>query len=150
VKEKISIIKVVVPSAILFILGTIFSYFVLIPPTFSILYSYTEGINASPFFTVNEFIGLVVSLLFATGLMFLLPVCMILLTRFGIVSPHIWQEQWRYALLFFLIVSAIITPDGSGVTMLLLSVPMVGLYGIGYIFSKKVSLDSRKIGIRNS
>jgi len=136
IQERRSVLKVAVPSSLLFALGAAFSYFVIIPPTFSLLYTYTENISAIPYFAVGEFVSIVLALIFATGLMFLLPVVMILLSRFGIVKPYFWQTQWRYALLFFLIVSAIITPDGSGVTMMLLSIPMAGLYGVGCIFSR--------------
>ena len=136
--EKLSVLKVAVPSALLFALGAVFSYLVLIPPTFSLLYAYTDSIGATPFFTVNEFIGIVLALIFATGIMFLLPVSMALLSRFGILPQGFWQAQWRHALLFFLVVSAIITPDGGGVTMVLLSVPMAGLYGVGCIVSRNV------------
>ena len=138
VHERLSVLKVVIPSAFLFALGVVFSYFVLIPPTFSILYGFTGNIGATPFFTANEFVGTVLALAFATGIMFLLPVCMALMSRFGVVPSNFWKAQWRYALLFFLIISAIITPDGSGVTMVLLSLPMSGLYGIGYIASSKM------------
>lgn len=144
VRERLSILKVVIPSAILFALGVVFSYFVIIPPTFSLLYKYTGGIGATPFFTASEFIGTVLALAFATGIMFLLPICMVLLSKFGVVPYNFWRMQWRYALLFFLIVSAIITPDGSGVTMILLSVPMSVLYGIGYIASNKVGAGRKK------
>ncbi|MFC1734074.1 twin-arginine translocase subunit TatC [candidate division KSB1 bacterium] len=143
-KEKISMLKVALPSALLFILGSLFAYLVLIPPTFSILYSYTDTIGAAPFFTVNEFVSLVLALVMATGIMFLLPVFMTLLSRFGLVPRDFWRENWRYALLIFLIVSAIITPDGSGVTMVLLSVPMAGLYGIGYLASQRPKTGNRK------
>jgi sec-independent protein translocase protein TatC len=138
-KEKFTILKVAVPSAFLFALGAIFSYFILIPPTFSLLYVYTESIGATPLFTVNEFIGIVLALIFATGIMFLLPVVMTLLSRFGIIKPVFWKENLHYAMLSFLIISAIITPDGSGVTMVLLSIPMAGLYGVGYVFSQNTS-----------
>mgnify|MGYP001594094625 CR=1 FL=1 len=137
-REKIATLKVVAPSALLFLIGARFSYTVIIPPTFAVLYSYSGAIGATPFFTANEFAGLVLALIVASGIMFLMPVCMILLSRLGVVSPDFWKSQWRYAILLFLITSAIITPDGSGVTMMLLSAPMAGLYGIGYIVSRKL------------
>ncbi|MCW9054564.1 MAG: twin-arginine translocase subunit TatC [Candidatus Pacebacteria bacterium] len=130
-REKRTIFAVAFLSALLFALGGLFSYLVLIPPTFDILYVYTGAIDAAPFFTVNEFVGLVLSFVLATGILFLLPVVQVLLTRLGIVSPQFWRQQWRYALVVFLVVSAIITPDGSGVTMVFLSLPMTGLYLIG-------------------
>jgi len=92
-EEKKSVLKVVLPSGLLFIFGSLFAYLVLIPPTFSILYSYTETIGAAPLFTVNEFVSLVLALVIATGIMFLLPVFMALLSRFGLVSRYFWREN---------------------------------------------------------
>ncbi len=56
---------------------------------------------------------------------------MISLTFLGIIPSIFWREKWRYALLTFLLFSAIITPDGSGVSMMLLSLPLSGLYAVG-------------------
>jgi len=133
--EKKAILAVAIPSALLFALGSLFSYFVLIPPTFDILYSYTGLIDAAAFFAVNEFVNLALALMLAVGVMFLLPVGMTLLTVLGVISNNFWKEQWRYAVIFFLIISAIITPDGSGITMIFLSFPMALLYGIGLVLS---------------
>ena len=147
--ERLAILKVAVPSAFLFALGAVFAYTALIPPTFSILYSYTDIIGATPFFSVNEFINLILALVVVSGIMFLLPICMALLTRFDIVPSTFWREEWRYAVIFFLVLSAIMTPDGSGVTMVLLSLPLAGLYGIGFIVSKKLPVKSKKGNVRH-
>lgn len=129
--EKKAAVKIFVPSILLFFAGAFFAYFSLIPETFSVLYSFNAVIGAEPFFSVSEFIGWVFVLMFATGTMFLLPVFMYLLARLSLVGANFWKENWRGAFLVFLIVSAVITPDGSGVTMMLLSAPLAALYGLG-------------------
>ena len=133
--EKKAVFKTLIPSIVLFIIGCLFAYFLLIPPTFKILYSYTGAIGALPFFSVSEFIALVFGFTLAVGMMFLLPIFMVLLTNLGLIEANFWKNNWRYAILFFLIFSAIITPDGSGVTMILLSLPLSGLYFLGYLGS---------------
>jgi sec-independent protein translocase protein TatC len=70
--------------------------------------------------------------------MFLLPVLMTVLTRLSIVSHEQWLRHWRGALVAALLFSAVVTPDGSGVTMIFLFIPLIVLYGIGLVFSKKV------------
>jgi sec-independent protein translocase protein TatC len=75
----------------------------------------------------------------AVGIMFLLPVFMVFLSFLGIVKPCFWKNNWRYALLIFLIFSAIITPDGTGITMIMLSAPLAGLYFLGTIVTMKKS-----------
>jgi len=136
-KERKVIFKVLFPSALLFISGCLFAYFLLIPLTFRVLYSFTAAIEAEPFFYITQFVTLVSALMIVVGIIFLLPIFMSLLTRFGIVEGHFWRKNWKYAIFIFLVFSAIITPDGTGITMLLLSFPMVGLYFLGMAISGK-------------
>lgn len=136
-KEKKAFLKILFPSFLLFIIGSLFAYFVLIPPTFKILYSYTSAMGAIPFFSVREFVSSVFVLIFVVGVLFLLPIFMLLLTKLGIIKRDFWKKNWRYAISIFLIFSAIITPDGTGVTMLLLSIPLAILYFIGVVISRR-------------
>jgi len=136
-KEKKAIIRVLFPSFFLFFLGCLFAYFLLIPSTFKALYPFAVIIGAIPLFSVNEFISLVFGLMFVSGIIFLLPVFMVLLNSLGIVSPDFWKNNWRYAFLIFLIFSAIITPDGTGITMVMLSAPLIGLYFTGALITRQ-------------
>jgi len=136
-KEKKAILKVLAPSSLLFLGGAIFAYFIIIPPTFKVLYSFNTILGVAPFFVVSEFISWTLALMFTTGLMFLLPIFMYFLSWLGLIPFTFWVDNWRIALVAFLIISAIITPDGSGVTMVLLTTPMAFLYIIGIKISKK-------------
>lgn len=135
--EKRAILKAIVPSSLLFFIGCVFAYDLIIPMTFKILFPFATAIQATSFFSVDEFIGSIVSLMFSVGIMFLLPLFMILLSFFGIVDGDFWRSKWRHMILFFTILTAIITPDGTGITMLMLLIPLVGLYSIGCLFTAK-------------
>ncbi len=141
-KEKRAILKALVPSVILFIGGCLFAYFFIVPETFKILYSYVLAIGAKPFFAINQFVSLVLILIFGVGAIFLLPIFMILLSRFGIIKPDTWKKNWRPAILISFIIAAIITPDGTGITMTLLALPMTVLYSLGCVGSKKYGSKS--------
>jgi len=132
--EKKNLFKVLIPSTLLFITGSIFSYFLLIPSTFNILYSYAQRMEVEEFFTINSFVSLTLGLMVVSGVIFLLPIFMILLSRLGLVESNFWKKNWRIAILSLLIFSAIITPDGTGITMIFLTIPLVFLYFLGYIF----------------
>ena len=140
-KEKASALKILFPSLLLFALGCLFAYFILIPPTFKILYSYTITMGALPYFSVTEFVALIFGFMLAVGIMFLLPIFMVLLTRMGIVENTFWKENWKYSFLFFLIFSAIITPDGTGITMIILSAPLSVLYFLGIGIGGRHKID---------
>ena len=136
-KEKKIILRILTPSVILFFAGSLFAYFFLIPSTFRILYSYTAVIGAIPFFSVQEFITLVFGMVIVGGIISLLPVFMVLLSFSGVIEPDFWKNNWRYAFLIFLIFSAIITPDGTGITMAMLTAPLAGFYFLGIIITMR-------------
>jgi len=136
-KEKKALLKALIPSIILFIGGCVFAYYFLIPLTFKFLYPYVLTIGAKPFFAVKQFVSLVLILTLSVGIVFLLPIFMILLSHLGIVSSETWKKNWRYAVLVFLVLAAVITPDGTGITMMLLAGPLMMLYGIGCIGSRR-------------
>jgi sec-independent protein translocase protein TatC len=134
--EKKYIFKILIPSSFLFLLGCLFSYFFLIPFTFKILYSFTSVLEVTPFFDLDKFLTLILGLMFATGILFLTPIFMALLSYFNLVSLNFWKKNWQIAFFIFIVISAIITPDGSGITQLILSFILTGLYFLGYILSK--------------
>lgn len=137
--EKKMLLWSLFPFVFLFIIGAAFAYFFLIPATFEILYPYATNMGILPFFSLDEFIYYVLALMIAAGVMFLLPIFMVLLSFIGIVKAEFWINRWRSALLFFLILSAIITPDQTGITMVMLFLPLALLYFVGYYFANKLS-----------
>ena len=118
--------------------GVYFSYAVVSPYTIKVLYTFTTPLGVTPLLGVSELIATFAALTLVTSTMFTVPVGMVLLTRIGLLEASWWRENARYAVLGFLIISAIITPDGTGVSMLLLSAPVTVLYGVGMIISTRV------------
>jgi sec-independent protein translocase protein TatC len=76
--------------------------------------------------------------LIAYGLVFELPIIMAGLTNLGVVQAEFWKENWRYAFVGMVIFGAIVTPDGSGITQLIVAFPMMLLYVIGYFIAKRM------------
>jgi sec-independent protein translocase protein TatC len=138
-QEKKALLWAFLPFVFLFFFGCAFSYLFLIPATFKVLYPFATSIGAVTLFSLDEFVYYVSSLMVAVGVMFLLPLFMILLSMIGVVKAEFWQSKWRHAVLFFLLASAIITPDGTGITMAILFLPLALLYFAGYFFAKKLS-----------
>lgn len=137
-KERASLLWVLLLSCTLFFLGAWFAYSVIIPLIFTALFTYLPS-DIAPFYNVRELIGLVVGLVFAVSLIFLLPVVMVMVSATGLIKPSFWREHARFAVLLVLLLSAIITPDGSGVSMVLLALPICLLYTVGYAGSAFVS-----------
>lgn len=130
-RERSLLLATLLPALGLFYLGCALAYFLIIPKTFSVLYSFAQPMGVTPFFALDQFIISVFCITLGVGLSFLFPVVMVLATRLGLVRPAFWSLHWRGALLGMLILAALITPDGSGLTMLFLFVPLAVLYGLG-------------------
>ena len=131
--SKINIIKILLPVFLLFIFGVVFSYLLVIPFTLNFLYSYGESIGAETFLTVNDFITFVLQFILGFGIAFQLPIIMYLLSLSGLTDSKFWQKNFRYAIIIITIFGAVITPDGSGVTMWFVALPMIALYAVGII-----------------
>jgi len=130
--EKRLLIRVSVPVVLLFLAGVAMSFFVVLPFTFSFLYGIAIAMGALPLLQVQEFLDFVLLFSLAFGIAFELPVVMYGLSVLGVVDPEFWKRNWRFAAVAIFFFGAAITPDGSGVTMLLVSIPMLALYAGGY------------------
>jgi len=138
--EKRVIKRIVVPIISLFVMGCLFSYYVAIPYTLDFLYQYGQAISVLTFFEITPFIFFVVNMLLIFGFAFQLPVVMWALTKTRIVNSNFWKDNLRYVVIFLVILGAIITPDGSGITMWFVVGPLMLLYVIGII---AIQIDPR-------
>ena len=131
-------------SFLLMLAGAAFAYLFVLPAFFKGLFGFTPN-GVSPFFNLREVMSLVTGMLLTTSVLFLLPVCMSLLSWMGLVQSRFWTRYWRHAILLALVFSAIITPDGTGITMMLLALPVCGLYGLGALGARVLSRQGRSV-----
>src|SRR3989344_68857 len=134
--EKKAVFRSVIMFTVLFMLGCLFAYYYMIPLTFKFMYPFASSLGVITFFALDAFMSWVIAILITNGITFLLPIFMLVLSSLGIVSPIFWRKKWRFAFLCLLIFSAIITPDQTGVTMILLFAPLAGLYMVGSLLAK--------------
>lgn len=120
--------NIALPALILFIAGCIFSYFLVIPYMLEFLYMYGDASGLITFLNIMDFITFVLQYLLAFGASFELPLIMYAISVIGIVGSDFWRKNIRYAILAIIIFGAIVTPDGSGVTMWFIAAPMMALY----------------------
>jgi len=139
--------RVVVPfsllSSVCFLGGAAFGYYVVFPPAFRFLMGYTtDFLSALP--TVTEYFSLCLRLLIAFGVVFEMPVFMVLLAKLGIVDRPFLSRNRKYAFLLSFIIAAILTPTPDVVNQLLMAVPLVVLYEVSiiavWLFGKKIAV----------
>ena len=136
-KTTTAIYKITLPILLLFIMGIVFSYLLVIPFTLSFLYRYGESLGAATFVTVSDFMTFVLQFMLGFGLAFQLPVIMYGFSLTGMVDSTFWSKNLRYAIVIIAIFGALITPDGSGITMWFVSIPMIVLYVLGIMIIRR-------------
>ena len=121
------------PALGLFIAGCIFSYNFVIPYILEFLYRYGESAGLVTFLNIMDFVTFVLQFLLAFGFSFQLPLVMYAISASGMIDSDFWRKNIRYAIVVIVIFGAVITPDGSGVTMWFIAIPMIVLYVAGMI-----------------
>ncbi len=126
--ERELLARVGIPATLLFATGTLLGLLFLTPLTFRLLFEYVAALGLAPVLGVQDFVSFVLLYSLAFGIVFELPVFVYTLTRLGLVKASAWRKHWRAAVLGALFFGMIVTPDNSGITMLLIALPMIGLY----------------------
>jgi sec-independent protein translocase protein TatC len=132
--ERAAFVPFLLATPVMFILGAAFVYYVILPQAiqFFLLYETPGGTGALPIelqARVGEYLSFVMTLIFAFGFCFELPVLLTLLGRVGIVSSQGLVTARRYAIVGVFLVAAVVTPPDV-FSQLALAVPLVGLYEI--------------------
>ena len=134
-KEKRVVAPIVFGSSILFVLGIVFAYELLIPAALNFFISY-GGDVVEQFWSIDRYFEFVLLLLFSTGLAFQIPVIQALLAMTGIVNSARMLAGWRYVVLGAVILGAVLTPSTDPMTQSLLAGAVSVLY-FGGIFLVK-------------
>lgn len=138
-KEKKVFVIIVIFSALLFYSGSYFAYGFIFPVGFDYLIKFA-GTDVVPVITMGGYFSLATKLLIAFGLIFQIPLVILVLSLLGVVTAKMLLGWWRYALLGSVIISALLTPPDV-ISQVLMAVPMMGLYFAGiviaYFFGKK-------------
>lgn len=142
--EKKWAIPFVVMSSFFFVLGAAFSHYVVFPLTWNFFVSFTTDIltfmpRIEPVFSIY------LRLLLAFGVVFQMPTLVLFLARMGMVSARFLVKNFKYAVLIMVVIAAVVTPDGGGVSLVAMAGPMILLYGLSiilaWLFGKKKTAD---------
>lgn len=129
--------KAIVISSMLFFMGVVFSYYVIVPLTINFLGTYQVSDAVNNQISLNSYISTVVSVTFGVGVVFELPLIIYFLTKLGVVTPAYLKRNRKYMLVILLTVSAIITPPDV-FSQILVCIPLMGLYELSILVADKV------------
>lgn len=134
-KERRYLIPFVFVSTLLFVGGGAFGYFVVLPPAFKYLIGFAgSSIQALP--TMREYFGFTSTFLFAFGIVFEVPVFILLLAKMGIVNYRMLCRFQKYAVVLSFIVGAVLTPGPDVFSQLMMALPLLALYEISLLLAR--------------
>jgi len=114
-----------------FIVGVLFAYFIIIP--FSLNFFSSMGyVDVENNFSINYYFSYILWLIFSSGLLFQLPVLVVIFTLIGILTPPFMRHYRRHSFISILILSALITPPDP-ISLLMMSLPLILLYELSII-----------------
>ena len=132
--EKRIGVPVIIGAVFLFVCGAALAWYLVLPMTLRFL----TGIGDDAFdqmITASEYFGFIISLVLAVGAVFELPILVLLLSTFGLVTPKFLSKFRRHALVGSFVIAAFITPGDIFVTNLILTVLLYMLYEVSIVLS---------------
>lgn len=126
-QEKSATLRFVPFSAVCFVAGISFAYFVVFPMSLAFTGSINAQLNLAETYGVSQYFGFMISIVIPLSLAFELPVVVLFLTRIGLLQPALLRTMRRYAYLVLVIIAALISPPDL-VSHLLVAIPLIALY----------------------
>ncbi len=136
-KEAKSSGRIVIVSSFLFYTGVLFSYFIIVPLTVNFLGTYQVSESVANQIALNSYVSTVVSVTFAVGIVFELPVLIFFLTKAGLVTPAYLKRNRKYTIVILLSLAAVITPPDM-FSQILVVLPLMGLYEISIRIASRI------------
>ncbi|UCF38300.1 MAG: twin-arginine translocase subunit TatC [Acidobacteriota bacterium] len=143
-KEKGYALPFLFSSTLLFVLGGMFAYYVVLPPALDFLLL-EFGKNFQALITAIEYFDFALLIIIGMGVVFQLPVLVAFLSIFGMITPRFLWKNFRYAFLLITIIAAVVSPTTDPFNLFLWSGPMVVLYtisiAVSWVFKRRRDKD---------
>jgi len=147
-KEKKLLYPLLGIGSVLFLLGVLFAYFIVLPVALKFLIGIgIDVLKVTPMISIDLYTSFILKLILAFGFLFQLPIVMYILTSLGIVTNETWKKWRKPFIVVAFVLGAIIAPDWM--TQTLIAVPLIALYEISlrvneYLAARKeVSINEK-------
>lgn len=136
--ERRLVLPFSIAVGVLFAGGAAFGFFAVFPTAFKFFFGLEKENGFVYLLSMKGYFSLCATLLIAFGVIFELPLVMMMISGFGLVKPRWFRRYRRFMYLGMLIFSAVVTPTTDPVTMMLMGGPMIVLYEIGILLGSLV------------
>ena len=126
-KEKQVVKGIVFYVSIVFFAGITFGYLIVAPLCVQFFGTYQISKSVENIFTISSYMSTILSTVFYTGLLFLMPVVAYLFAKLGVITPAFLRKYRKHAIVGVLILSAVITPPDL-ISQVIVAIPIVLLY----------------------
>lgn len=127
----------ILAGSLLFVIGVLFGYFIIVPISVNFLGNYTFSTIIENKFTAASIVKFTAMLSLGSGIMFELPMVIYFLAKVGLVGSAFLKKYRRLAIVLILLLSAIVTPPDV-TSQIILAIPIFLLYELGIFIAKKV------------
>jgi Tat protein translocase TatC len=129
-REKKALIPGLLIGLMLFLVGAALGYVYIVPQALRVLFSFQSEALA-PFITYDKYFSFLLQVVLALGISFELPLVIILLSIFGVLTPQALNRFRRFAIVLACIAGAVLSPGADVISMVMMTVPLIFLYEIG-------------------
>ncbi len=132
--EKRVIVPALYMGLVLFLLGVLMAYYIALPISLEFLTGFQTDIMV-PAYTAQDYFGFAIQLLIAFGIIFELPVVVMILSVLGLVTPAFLRSKRRHAVLLITVLAALVSPGDVIMVTVLMMVPLIILYEFSILLS---------------
>lgn len=126
------VVAVVVPSAVLlFYAGLLFSFFFVLPAGLQFFLGFGNS-ELQPLLSIDKYLSFVLGFVLPFGVIFELPLIVVLLARLGLVTSPFLRRQQRVVIFLTFVVGAVVSPTPDVFSQSMIAVPMILLYELSY------------------
>ncbi len=147
-EEKSAATGIVLAGSLLFYIGVLFGFYFIVPFTVVFLGTYQVSAEVANQINLSSYIETITGLCLACGLVFEFPLIIYFLAKIGLATHEFLAQYRKVALVIILLLSAMITPSPDMFSQTLVAIPLYGLFEIGIIISKRVSINKEKKRLR--
>jgi sec-independent protein translocase protein TatC len=133
----------IVISSLLFFIGVLFGYFVVLPLSINFFGTFNVSKNIVNQFTVDSYVSMVKTSLVGSGLVFEMPIITYFLAKLGLVSPDFLRKYRKLSIVINLTIAAIVTPPDIP-SQIIVSIPLLVLYEVSILIAAVVAKKRKK------